>query len=568
MGNNFLTKKIMQYALIISACFSICSIGVYAEHTACAVFDEDKKEVVFFGKAEIDRSLFVNDVSVVCLKPGMQFGDIENDGKVLFFAQLTPDIRGNFKYGIEVGEVKGLCNVLFSFSDGEKRYLAVSVLSEKEKEDIIREFNSIGNIKEAESFFEKYRDYLSLNKYGETNESVLYKYFINRKVTSAEEITALYNRECLIAAINSQDGNISEFADEYIDKYYKGDICIIDDLYRGLGDKEKIGLLKSGGLIDSEDADKSFIDKIILYAVNHVNSKVEYTTRYKSQNTLKDYIKRYNRDFAKILEDLSEVETSYLLGELAAKSGFSDMESFSKEAKAIIEKTKLSENNEKNNGGSSGGSGVSAASSPKRDTGMGNSGMKGYGNNGGNEGSEFADIDDVEWARKYICLLRDRQIISGREKNMFMPHDRVTRAEFAKMITMATGAYTKDNDIKFIDVDEGKWYSAFISSAASAGYIKGTPDGRFMPEENITRQDLALIIYNAYGDILDKQNDGAAPNDFEVVSDYAREAVLTMVFNGIMVGDENGCFNPKSFATRAEAARIVGILLEIKEGGL
>jgi hypothetical protein len=112
----------------------------------------------------------------------------------------------------------------------------------------------------------------------------------------------------------------------------------------------------------------------------------------------------------------------------------------------------------------------------------------------------------------------------------------------------------------FSDVPEGQWYTPYVNWAAEQGISDGTGDGTFSPNQEITREQMATLIYryvDAYG--LSLQESDAAVNAFTDSSDisaYAVDAVELMRKTGIMVGDDSQKFSPKDNATRAEAATV------------
>ena len=109
------------------------------------------------------------------------------------------------------------------------------------------------------------------------------------------------------------------------------------------------------------------------------------------------------------------------------------------------------------------------------------------------------------------------------------------------------------------------WYYSYVASAALNNLINGTGENMFMPDEFITRQDIAAVVYRAYEDYLSLNVGKTKPYDMDAVSDYAREAVEILFSNGIICGDENGNYNPAQYVTRAETAKILGKLIELKE---
>ena len=175
----------------------------------------------------------------------------------------------------------------------------------------------------------------------------------------------------------------------------------------------------------------------------------------------------------------------------------------------------------------------------------------------------FKDIEQVPWAKQYITELCSRGIISGRTENEFMPMENITREEFVKLIVTAS-ELEAGNECEFSDVIDTAWYYPYICSAVKAGVVSGIGDGKFGTGENITRQDIAVIISRILKD-MQYTPKTVAFNDADKIADYAVGAVEKLNGLGIMSGDERGNVNPLSFATRAEAAKMIYMMLEVTE---
>ncbi len=164
----------------------------------------------------------------------------------------------------------------------------------------------------------------------------------------------------------------------------------------------------------------------------------------------------------------------------------------------------------------------------------------------------FDDIKDVAWAKDAIEYLKKNNIIAGKGDNKFAPNDNATRAEFVKM---AVELFVKDigsTSSQFSDVSKDDWFYDYINKGVSAGIISGVGDGLFNPYDNITRQDIAVILDRAVKKGMLSGN--LTFLDRGDISDYAVEAVGRLNHAGVILGDNNNCFNPQNYATRAEVA--------------
>ena len=103
-----------------------------------------------------------------------------------------------------------------------------------------------------------------------------------------------------------------------------------------------------------------------------------------------------------------------------------------------------------------------------------------------------------------------------------------------------------------------------MARGVEKGIVKGIAGDRFGTGLNITREDMAVMAYKASG--LSKGGDCSGFADYSQISDYAKDAVAAMKEHGIITGRGNNEFAPKAYATRAEAAKIICMLLDAVNG--
>lgn len=171
----------------------------------------------------------------------------------------------------------------------------------------------------------------------------------------------------------------------------------------------------------------------------------------------------------------------------------------------------------------------------------------------------FSDIANVPWAKEAITELYWAGVINGKSEECFAPNDLVTREEFAKMVTAAFKMNMVDDDFPFKDVSKNDWCYPYVKTAYLAGITKGVSETLFGKGQNITRQDVCVMLCNAVK-AADYKLDGTLNVSFKDendIADYARDAVNTAAAAGIVNGNENGGFMPNGFATRAEAAKMI-----------
>lgn len=170
----------------------------------------------------------------------------------------------------------------------------------------------------------------------------------------------------------------------------------------------------------------------------------------------------------------------------------------------------------------------------------------------------FSDIDH-SWAKASILSLAKKGILQGKTETMFYPEDAVTRAEFVSVLYRLTenGAMTGENP--FQDVLADDWYYSAVMWAYAENIIQGH-GGNFCPNEQITRQDMALILFR-YLDISPSKEKQELFEDDRQIAAYARDAVYTMRSIGLLNGREDGTFDPSAYASRAELAGMLDHLL-------
>ena len=115
-------------------------------------------------------------------------------------------------------------------------------------------------------------------------------------------------------------------------------------------------------------------------------------------------------------------------------------------------------------------------------------------------------------------------------------------------------------------MNENAWYYDDVCRIVSSGIMQGD-SGSFRPDDNITREEMALVARRVYTYKFNTvpnvtKTDGFT--DYADISVWAYDAVMYCQNAGIVIGDQNGNFNPKNHMTRAEAAVIIERLMNLK----
>lgn len=178
-------------------------------------------------------------------------------------------------------------------------------------------------------------------------------------------------------------------------------------------------------------------------------------------------------------------------------------------------------------------------------------------------------FDDLanHWAKALIEKLASKWIVKGLSDSSFAPNRSVTRAEFAALLVRALGLQATAGDSSFSDVAGGAWYADDVSAASQLGLVQGFADGSFHPGDSITREQMAVMIARAYELVAGKAADAAsgAPTfaDSGSIHGWASGAVALAIEAGIMQGKSTDQFAPSHLATRAEAAVVIGRMLQV-----
>lgn len=168
----------------------------------------------------------------------------------------------------------------------------------------------------------------------------------------------------------------------------------------------------------------------------------------------------------------------------------------------------------------------------------------------------FVDMTEYEWAAEAVESLYNKGFIGGVSDTEFEPGRSISREEFLTMMLRAFGVELNNSEQQFVDVDENAYYAPYVNAAYSIGIINGISNTEFGVGEPIIRQDAAVIMNNL---LKYRKSENSADNEYSIsdkkdVSDYALEAVESLVSKGIISGDEEHRFLPKKTLSRAEAA--------------
>ena len=175
-------------------------------------------------------------------------------------------------------------------------------------------------------------------------------------------------------------------------------------------------------------------------------------------------------------------------------------------------------------------------------------------------------FDDVpgHWGEEYIGFVSDREILIGITDVLFDPNGNVTRGMFATVVgrlyERSFGIQITDDVHDFEDCDYDAFYGKYVDWAAENGIVEGYGNGKFGPNDLITREQMAIMLYRfaAMMDVLPQQMDETLSfADGGQISDWAATGVLYCQTEGLMQGIGANLFAPQNTATRGEMATVI-----------
>ena len=174
--------------------------------------------------------------------------------------------------------------------------------------------------------------------------------------------------------------------------------------------------------------------------------------------------------------------------------------------------------------------------------------------------ADYSDLNKKHWAYSVIMDMTSKKILSGYPDNTFMPDKTVTRAEFAKILTLTLNLNEKNN-ILFQDVTKEHWAYNYIEVASKylSAYKGENNTVYFRPSDEAVREDVAVSVVMAAG-LQDSSYSLSTLNKFsdkENISENLKKYVAIAVENELMKGNADGTFNPKGKLTRAEVCQLM-----------
>ena len=174
----------------------------------------------------------------------------------------------------------------------------------------------------------------------------------------------------------------------------------------------------------------------------------------------------------------------------------------------------------------------------------------------------FTDLGSVgTWYHEAVDYVLRHGLMGGYGNGQFGPDNHLSRAQFAQILFNKEGRPLVDYLLQYGDVPEGAWYAGAIRWATSMGIIGGYGNGMFGPDDPITREQLAVMLWRYAGSPA-ATNKELHFSDESEISGYAMEALRWAVENGILNGYGDGRLGPQGQATRAQVAQMLKNFIE------
>lgn len=177
---------------------------------------------------------------------------------------------------------------------------------------------------------------------------------------------------------------------------------------------------------------------------------------------------------------------------------------------------------------------------------------------------DFTDVSRSDWYYQFVDYVTSKGYFNGVADKTFAPADNMTRAMFVTVLFRFHGAKGDRSQSAFTDVAPGEWYTDAINWAAANRIVDGVGNGKFAPNDPITRAQMCAMI-ERYLDLYRKAWKVTLPEtgsvsvmvDESAIPAWALAAVKQCQRHGLVNGFEDGTFRPNDLSTRAQVAAVI-----------
>ena len=445
---------------------------------------------------------------------------------------------GNFVFEVELASDSGVYTAYIAV-DGSVDEVKLEYINPDGYSGVIDGLNIASDI---ENYIETNGNDLGffLDLYDNVNKSTVCS-MIEKKLPlsadNAEENVAVFNNAVIAVAIS--EGKITGISD-YADKIYMLNNNSVSDKWYKFTDKNEVDSRINGNFATVEDFERALNEAIVLSVVKNPQGYLNV------KSVISDFSSEIGIAVPSAADDVYRALAGKSFGSYAElRNAYSSNLTFS------------------NAGGTSGGS---------------SGGGSGSSSGGGSSfvpgvtitkepmtpivRKHFSDMESALWAEEAVEYLAEKNILSGKAENTFAPMDMVTREEFITIIVKAFDIEKYVDANTFDDISKNDWCYEYVLAAEQNGITTGIGNNLFGKGENITRQDMASILYRVVNQNgINIKSEVKSVEFTDEIADYAKEAVEYLSARGIVNGMGDGAFAGKNNATRAQAAQMVyGIL--------
>ena len=172
----------------------------------------------------------------------------------------------------------------------------------------------------------------------------------------------------------------------------------------------------------------------------------------------------------------------------------------------------------------------------------------------------FSDVTESDWFYDAVTYAYENGLMDGVGAGLFAPNSETTRAQLVTILYRLAGQPAPSGDSGFSDVETGTWYTDAVAWAAQNGIVNGVSDTQFAPGDDITREQLAVILYRYatyQGYDVSQRADLSGFVDAGTISTYAQEALSWANAQGLVLGFEDDSLRPQGNASRAQIAAVL-----------
>lgn len=171
----------------------------------------------------------------------------------------------------------------------------------------------------------------------------------------------------------------------------------------------------------------------------------------------------------------------------------------------------------------------------------------------------FTDVSEKSWYYDAVCYVYEHSLFQGTSSTQFSPGKPMQRGMITTVLYRMAGSPAIEYTPMFNDIPAGIWYTNGTIWAGQLGIVSGVGNGLFRPNNNVQRQQIAVILYNyarTLGQDVSARGDLSQFHDADSVAPWAKDAVSWAVASGLLKGS-SGKILPSNSATRAEVATML-----------